>query len=326
MTPPPFVSAIIPVYNQKEILEQNYPSWLEQAYPKDRFELIVVDDGSTDGLENYVQEMSRLGPVCIKYFHQDHKGPSAARNLGVREARGEIVAFSDADCRLAADWILEISQGYADERVAGVGGTSRAMPTKSMVSQYCGYVRMNEWPVRSEGTIAYIITGNASFRKEYLTAVGGFDERYAWPGGEEPDLCYRLSQKGYIFKHNRRAIVYNPHKQNLVELLRTFFCYGMGDAFLVLTKFSRWDLVSVRGITWLYCFFKALLRSIFFFIMTFKYFIKFPFQIILYYGEGLSFLRALVYAFFECTKNLAFQYGCITGYMLGKFKGFRKRG
>lgn len=321
---PLFISVIIPIYNQKEVFSNNLTAWQEQSYSKDLYEIIIVNDGSLDGLESFIVSVVKESVVSIRYFHQLHQGPAAARNLGMRHAKGAIVAFSDADCRPFQDWVNEIVRGYTDDIIAGIGGTTQAGVTGSIVSQYCAYVRMNEVPDRKNGEITYLITANASFRKDYLLAIGGFDERYAWAGGEDPELCYRLRQKGYFFKHNRKAIVVNSHKGSVSALAKTFFFYGMGAAFLGLSKFSQWDFYSVRGIRFVYCCVKAWILCMILFFKTFKSFLRFPFRVIWYYGEGVCWWRAFIYAFLESIQSLSFQYGCIAGYISGKFKGIKR--
>ena len=323
MTPQYFISVIIPVYNQKEILAGNFSLWEEQSYPQDKYEIIIVDDGSGDGLAEFVCEKAARSAIPIKYLSQRHQGPSAARNLGVREAQGVVVAFTDADCRVTVNWIEEISTGYSHNRVAGIGGTSKALPTKSLVSQYCAHVRMNEAPGRIGGAIAYIITANASFRKDLLVAAGGFDERYRWAGGEDVDVCYRLGRNGYVFRHNRKAVIYNSHKRNFMELLRTFFCYGRGDACLNLRKSPGSGLMAVKGLKRVYVIFAVFLRCLYLFLKTSMGFFKFPFRCVLYHGEGMNWGRAGVYACLELFQNLAFQYGRIAGYVLGQCHGFK---
>jgi len=93
-----FVSVIIPTYNRKEILERTLRTYSDQTYPKDKFEVIVIDDGSTDGTEHVVKSLVGGSNYKLRYFRQDNKGPAAARNLGINEAAGEIVLITGDDC------------------------------------------------------------------------------------------------------------------------------------------------------------------------------------------------------------------------------------
>ena len=307
-----FVSIVIPTYNNACSLRKAVESLCVQTYPKNNYEIIVVDDGSTDNTAQCIEELKNNYPLNLQYFSQDNKGPSAARNLGIKHARGDIVAFIDSDCIAADNWIEEIIRFYDNDKVAGVGGKIEAVPTALTASRYCAYIRMHEKPKIDKTGVAYLITGNASFIKSALKRAGGFDERYNFPGGEELDLCYRLKRCKYSFRFNSKAIVYNSHKQGLKALLKSYFNYGKGDSFLILRKLSKWEM-SVK-VTLL------LMKNVTFIIRFFKI----PFKAMLYYGEGMGFQGSLAYAFFDYAKQFAFAQGSFVGYIIGKIKGFKK--
>ncbi|MBU1998454.1 MAG: glycosyltransferase, partial [Candidatus Omnitrophica bacterium] len=312
------VSVVIPVYDNKIGLMRCLLSLSGQRYPKDNYEVIVVDDGSRDGLNECIEEQRKHYLLELKYIYQCHKGPAAARNAGIAKAQGKIVVFTDSDCVAKESWLEEVIKGYYDIRVAGVGGVIKANPTSSIISQYCAYVKMNEEPKIDTSGIVYLITGNASFKKECLESVGGFDERYSFPGGEDPDLCYRLKQNGYIFQCNRNAVVYNSHKETLKSLSLSYFCYGKGESYLNLRKMYSWDFNSVKGFRRFLTFFISIYRIL---IVSFKaltLFLKLPFFILYYHREGLMARQSCSYALLDYIKNLSF----IFGYMIGRLKWF----
>jgi glycosyltransferase involved in cell wall biosynthesis len=322
-----FVSVIIPTYNRKNYLKSALKSLCNQSYPKNKYEIIVVDDGSTDGTRQWVGLQQKNCLCSLRYFFQQNKGPATARNIGIKNALGDVVAFIDSDCIASHAWIEEIVKGYGSDRVAGIGGTIVALPKASEVSQYCAYIKMNEQPLIDKNGIVYLITGNVSFRKDCLNLVKGFDERYNFPGGEDPDLCYRLKKEGYIFKYNRDAVVYNHHKETVGELTKTYFNYGRGDAFLISRRFSSWDFISVSGVRYFIFFLKAsgamMLKSLNYINLIFK-FLKIPFKMLLYYGEGLNAKRSFLYAFLDYVKVFSLVQGHLSGYMMAKYKGFKK--
>jgi len=329
MTENAFISVVIPTYNNADFVNRAIKSLFDQTYPKNKYEIIIVDDGSTDNTRQCIELLQRQSPCNLRYLFQENKGPSAARNLGIRNASGDIIAFSDADCLPSKVWLEAIVKGYEDkdDSIAGIGGTIKAVPTVSKVSQYCAYAKMNERPKIDKTGIVYLITGNASFRKECLQLVGGFDERYNFPGGEDPDLCYRLKKLGYFFRYASNAVVYNSHKESEREILKTYFNYGKGDAFLALRIMSSWDLISVSGIKWLLYFLKAAMKATFLFMINLKLIIRFfkiPFKALLYYAEGLNMKDSLTYSFLDYLKQFAFIQGAFIGYIIGKFKGFKR--
>lgn len=321
-------SVVIPVYNGSKTLQKTLESIFAQTFPARKFEIIVVDDGSNDNTRELIVAIKANCSHQLRYFYQDNKGPAAARNLGIKHALGPIVAFIDSDCAASADWVEEIVKGYGDLRLAGVGGVIKAAPTASLVSQYCDFVRMNEKPDRIiELDIYYLITANASFRKQYLVEVGGFDERYDFPGGEDPDICYRLEKKGYLLICNPCAIVYNPHKQTFKEFSRTFYNYGKGNSFLAMRKLSKWDLCEVSGLNFIYYFVKAAARNLsmcFSYLSLIRSLLRLPCKALSYYGrEGFSVRKSLVFSVLDCLKIECFLRGCIVGYLIGKFRGFK---
>src|SRR5713226_8645751 len=103
----PYVSVILPCLNRKEWLLEAIAALRTQTYPSDRYEIIIVDNGSTDGTWEWLQETSKESGVALRCFlnRTCYKTPSGSRNVGIRHARGEIVGFTDSDCVVYGDWI-----------------------------------------------------------------------------------------------------------------------------------------------------------------------------------------------------------------------------
>ena len=326
MINPVFATVIIPVHNDRKRFERCLAALCEQTYPRDKFEIVIIDDGSTDGLEGAVRPYLDGAGLDIKYFYQENKGPAAARNLGIKHSRGDILAFIDSDCLPRENWLEEILKGYDFDKTAGVGGVIEARPTDSKVSRYCAYVKMNRNPKTDAGGIVYLITGNASFRRDCLIATGGFDEHFDFPGGEDPELCYRLKQKGYIFQFNHNAIVYNAHKQSLTDLWRTYFNYGRGDVFLAFKKILEGGPMPGTGIKRRFYLFVIMIKILLMSMASLKTllrFIKIPLYALYYYGKGVDMGDSLRYAVYDYSRCLAFALGWRTGYLTGRFRGFR---
>jgi glycosyltransferase involved in cell wall biosynthesis len=322
-----FATVIIPVYNSRAGLEKCLGALRAQTYPRDKFEIIIVDDGSTDGAGGLAGSIQRQSGLDIKYYYQENKGPAAARNLGIKHSRGNILAFIDSDCIPAQNWLEEILKGYDQDKTAGVGGVIEAVPTASSVSQYCAYARMNRDPKIDAGGIVYLITGNASFRRDRLIYMGGFDERFDSPGGEDLELCQRLKQNGYIFQLNHNAVVYNSHKLTLRDLTRTYFNYGKGQSFLTAKKNAGRAPGVFSGMKWFSCFFQAVINIFFMPAAVFKTlfrFIKIPFYALYYYGKGLSARDSLRYAAYDYLRSLAFSGGRLAGDLTAGSRGFKK--
>lgn len=193
-------SAIVPTYNRKETLRQTLTALAAQDYPD--YEIIAVDDGSTDG----TREMVTTEFPGVRYLLQPNRGPAAARNRGIAAATGEIIAFTDDDCVPPRDWLARLADGYARHpEVAGVGGYLEApehLLTNNIFARYEHYI---SHIVYAAGDREYLGsfecpaggTNSMSYKKMVLQTVGGFDETFPYAAGEDADLKWRVCRAGY---------------------------------------------------------------------------------------------------------------------------------
>jgi glycosyltransferase involved in cell wall biosynthesis len=215
------VTVIVPVYNGARTILETIGCLLDQTMrPR---EIIVVDDGSTDETERL---LTGVGDQ-ITCLRKERGGPASARNLGVRAAKSEFVAFTDSDCLPDRDWLKNLCSGFNSPRVAGVGGIVRSVD-KSLVAQYIDAIKLLDPRPDDRGQIPYLITANACFRRAAIVDAGYFDERFRKPGGEEPELCIRIKQLGFRFRKNEDARVLHFHQLTVGELWRTISNYGEG--------------------------------------------------------------------------------------------------
>ena len=218
---PPNISVVIPVYNGEKTVVQTVECLLRQSCRPD--EIIVVDDGSTDGTREALRKFDQR----IKLLAQPNSGPASARNRGVKAAKSMFVAFTDSDCLPDKDWLFNLSLGFDNERIAGVGGAVRSA-IRGLTGEYVDAVRLLDPQPDKDGAIPYLITANACFRREALIEAGLFNERFRKPGGEEPDLCFRIRRLGYEFRFVEQALVHHHHRQTIKSFLKTIANYGEG--------------------------------------------------------------------------------------------------
>lgn len=226
----PSISVIIPTYNRKRLLEPVLRSLIDQNYPKDKFEIIVADDGGSDGSDALVKRLGKESGVKLRYFWQEDKGFRAgtARNLGARHAKGELLLFLDGDvvghpdlllhhARFYTHWPERIVLGYVCAHtclnVYNVPGVIQAVEDKTL----------RELPLQPElrDTIysrclgdldryrqywTAFFSNNISFAKGIFERVGRFDDSFRGWGIEDNEIGYRLAQAGYKFIVNRRAV------------------------------------------------------------------------------------------------------------------------
>lgn len=192
-------SIIIPTYNRQAILRRCLLAVTNQDYPD--YEVIVVDDASEDS----TGEMIENEFPHVRYLLQEtNQGPAAARNRGIQEANGEIIAFTDDDCLPPENWLSRLSSGFEAYPQAGaIGGMlepSQKMWANNLLARYERSCTRSVYHLGDEvkiGRPAPIGTHNLAVKKEVLIQMKGFDENFPVPAGEDADLLYRLAELGY---------------------------------------------------------------------------------------------------------------------------------
>lgn len=215
------VSVVIPVYNGAKTIAQTVKCLLNQSHAP--VEIIVVNDGSTDQTMEVLNRFARR----IRCITKPNGGPASARNRGISLSRGTLVAFTDSDCLPDQDWLRHLVRGFDSPWVAGVGGTVESVE-KTIIGEYIDFTGFLNPQPDEQGKIPYLITANACFRRSALLEAGGFNERFRKPGGEEPELCWRIKNLGYEFRFVPPALVHHHHRQSLASFLRTLLNYGEG--------------------------------------------------------------------------------------------------
>jgi glycosyltransferase involved in cell wall biosynthesis len=227
----PLVSIIIPAYNCENTISKCLDSLLNLDHPN--VEIIIIDDGSTDSTGDILKRYAN-----IRIIKSENSGPSRARNIGTREAKGEFIAFTDADCIVAKDWLIELFKGFQDERTAGVGGDQQSpddetsfgrniqdfMKVMGFVSDY---MKTGDKFIKTK----HNPTCNVMYRKKALIEAGLFDEKL-WPG-EDVDIDLKISRLGYDLYFTPGAVVrhYRPQtKQSFSRMMRR---YGWAQGYLV---------------------------------------------------------------------------------------------
>lgn len=207
----PFVSIVVPLHNAKASLPNLLESLLNQNYPKSRYEIIVVDDGSTDGSSSMITEAikERRETCNTKVLRCNEKGgPARARNLGIKNSKGEIIAFTDADAIPDKNWLRELVHGFNNDLVGGVMG--------KVVTDFEKLL----YPTRVS-PISKFVTCNIAYRRRALIECGLFDEEFKYPFREDSDIAYRILDHRYDIVESDNAVVYHPIRQNkLKDLMR----------------------------------------------------------------------------------------------------------
>jgi glycosyltransferase involved in cell wall biosynthesis len=197
------ISVIVPAYNAARTLAACLEALQGQTQAAD--EIVVVDDGSDD------QTIKIAGEFGIKVLEQSHMGPAAARNLGVTQACGDIILFTDADCEPTPNWIAEMQNPFFDPQVSGVKGSYCTRQKESVARLVqCEFEERYDRQERSP-TIDVVDTYAAGFRHAVLIEMGSFDPAFPHADNEDVELSYRLERAGCRLVFNRKAVVYHRH-------------------------------------------------------------------------------------------------------------------
>ena len=213
-------SVIIPAYNAERTLSSCLEALVDQSLPKQDYDVIVVDDGSTDSTSEITKRFN------VKYIFQTNQGPAAARNKGAREAVGDIILFTDADCIANHNWIREMAGAFRDTDVVGVKGAYKT-GQKELASRFAQAEFEDRYDLLKKSTsIDMIDTYSAAFRRDVFLKMGGFDESFPVANNEDTDLSYRLAADGYKLVFNPGAFVYHTHPDTLRKYLKLKFRRG----------------------------------------------------------------------------------------------------
>lgn len=220
--PQPSVTVIVPARNAQTTISKCIQALLGQKYPRDRVKIIAVDNGSTDQTREIIQTF----PVTL--FVESKAGSYKARNLALRHATGEIVAFTDSDCIPEPDWLSQLMRGFTSPEIVGCGGKIEDFIGRGWVQRYS-----NQYVLRQDVSLSaetkphpYIIGANMAYRREIINALGYFDGRFI--SGGDTDMSWRVQQAGYQLAYVPEAVVHHFHRANLTGLYSQYFRYGIG--------------------------------------------------------------------------------------------------
>ena len=203
------VSVVIPTYNRKQILQKCLLA-LENQILNDlvsSYEIIVVDDGSTDGTSEWIKDnKNKLSHVIL--YKQDHGGPALGRNLGVMKANYEVIIFIDSDLIVLNDFLVS----HASKLLVGWKKYNKKCFTYGSVINTSNFNNpINESYKLSDISFAYFATGNVSISKELLLKAGLFDTSFSLYGWEDLELGERLKRLGTKLIKCPRAVGFHWH-------------------------------------------------------------------------------------------------------------------
>jgi len=238
----PRISVIVPVLNRERDIARCIESLLKVDYPS--YEVIVVDNGSTDSTQETVSKYP------VRLLVQEGGGGYAARNRGVAVAEGDIVAFTDSDCVVDTKWLKNLVRNYAEQEIGGVCGEILSYKPDTVIEQFSDIIGVNRVDLvgkidrrrselqrnRHQFLSANFFTANCSYKKSVLSRLGGFDTDF--PSAGDVEFGWRVLKANYKLIYDPEALVLHKHRSTLRGLIKLFFVYGK-DQPLLLRKSSE---------------------------------------------------------------------------------------
>jgi GT2 family glycosyltransferase len=229
------ISFVIPFFNSEKTL----PLCLQamEAQTIQPFEVILVDNNSTDNSRIIAKNFVASHPSYTRYLSADQQGPSQARNLGAEAARGKIIAFIDSDCIADSRLCADLVTAFEKSKIGAVAGKIIGFGKKSLWDKFHFMFTLKSLSNEQNFSEFTLVRGgfpaaNLAIRKDVFEHIGGFDESLQIYS-EDYDLCARIYKAGFIIKYVTDAIVYHKHRNNLKATWKQSFGFGKGHAILL---------------------------------------------------------------------------------------------
>ncbi|MBK1990306.1 glycosyltransferase [Sphaerospermopsis aphanizomenoides BCCUSP55] len=229
----PKVSVVIPIYNGEVDLPDLLNCLLLQTYPKEQVEYLLVDNNSSDRTLSILQTTAENSPITIRPLSENNIQSSyAARNTGIKAANGEIIAFTDADCRPQPQWLSTLIPHFINSEIVIVAGEIVALPGKSLLEQFAD----KQETLSQKHTLAhkfcpYGQTANLAIRRQVFQTSGLF-RPYLTTGGDA-DICWRILKANLgKLEFAPEAIVQHRHRLTMKELANQWRRYGRSNRYL----------------------------------------------------------------------------------------------
>ena len=221
-----FCSVVVPTRDRPDALRACLEGLARLEYPRDRMEVIVVDDGGRIDLESVVTPVR--GALDVTLLRQPWAGPAAARNRGAEVARGDVLAFTDDDCAPRPDWLARLADRCAAQPGSASGGLTVNAVDDNLYSDAAqtiidaGYAQCNH----DASPFPFFTTNNLAVPTDGFRSAGGFDPSFIT--AEDRDFCARWAAQGRKIHYEPEAVVEHRHRLSFWKFCRLYFGYGRG--------------------------------------------------------------------------------------------------
>lgn len=218
------ISVIVPTKNREDKLRRLLDSLEQQNYDKNNFEVVIVNDGS-----HYNSMTSNEFSINVSYFEIDGIGPAGARNFGVKNSVGDIIAFIDDDCVAPKTWLTGMDVFFSRDSnkdiLAVGGGVKPLVHNKKSVNNYLSFIKFLDGPLENNGKITNMATANLAVRRSAFYTVGGFENKMRY--GEDENLVWKLSQNGNLAFCYTNDVMHD-NDISFGQFYRKYIGYGSG--------------------------------------------------------------------------------------------------
>ncbi|MGR6086946.1 MAG: glycosyltransferase [Arcticibacter sp.] len=222
-------SFIIPTFNRVDSILELLDSLINMDAANTKFEVIVINDGSTDRTEYALQEFARKVPFTyFNFISVPNGGPGAARNHGAKIANGKWLVFLDDDCLVPITFIIYLNSSiHSNSDCSAACGNIRGLG-KTILSRYIDWTGLMQSPDDGNGYKKYFLTANAIIQRSLFLKVGGFNKEFKYASGEDVFLSEIIRKSGYKIYFFKDCVVEHKHRDSLLGIYATCKSYGSG--------------------------------------------------------------------------------------------------
>ncbi|MFC1648894.1 glycosyltransferase [Nanoarchaeota archaeon] len=224
----PEISVIVPVYNGERYIEGCLNSLLNQSLTKSKYEILIIDNGSTDKTPELVRKHK------VKLFSEKKKGAANARNKGMKAAKGNLIVFTDSDCIANKDWLKNLLE--SSKSADAIAGEVIPYEKRTLAQKYIAKRRRStkkSWELKRKTAPGYIRTSNFAVKRKVIKKVGFFDTRFANCGGEDDDYAWRVHWAGFKIAVNPKAKILHRDRDTLKALYKQTYRNGLAYCNLI---------------------------------------------------------------------------------------------
>jgi len=224
------IFVIIPAYNAEKLISSCLDALNDQTISRSEYEILVVDDGSTDKTAQIVRNFKG-----VRLIRQENQGPAVARNNGAKNAYGDIILFTDSDCIPEKNWIEEMIRPFKnDPEIVGTKGVYKT-EQKELIARFVQAEYEDKYDVlKRDRYIDFVDTYSAGFKRKTFLEFDGYDTSFPVACAEDVELSFRMASKGYKIIFNPNAVVSHMHPTTFIGYLKKKY------------KFAFWRILALK--------------------------------------------------------------------------------